>query len=143
MNDISVTVMGTVGTDIKYVAGERGARATFRLASTTRFFSKSSQSWMDGSTTWLDVLCWRRLADNVASSLAKGDRVIVVGRLGVRTWEGDRGSRQSVEINAIAVGHDLNRGTSAFRKQRNERPESNEGAEGGTATVVPIQAATA
>ncbi len=118
MNDITVTVIGTVGTDVRYTPGEKGARVNFRLASTARYFNRSTDSWTDGPTTWLDVVCWRRLADHVESSIAKGDPVIVCGRLRVRQWENERGNGQSVEITATTVGHDLNRGTSAFSRQR-------------------------
>ena len=118
MNDITVTVIGTVGTDVRYTPGDKGSRVNFRMASTARFYDRSSQSWTDGPTTWLDVVCWRRLADHVESSIAKGDPIIVCGRLRVRQWENERRSGHSVEITAVSVGHDLNRGTSAFSRQR-------------------------
>ena len=118
MNDITVTVIGTVGTDVRYTPGEKGARVNFRLASTARYFNRGTDSWTEGPTTWLDVVCWRRLADHVESSIAKGDPVIVCGRLRVRQWQNEKGSGHAVEITAVTVGHDLNRGTSAFSRQR-------------------------
>ena len=120
MNDITITVVGVVGSDVMFSPGERGARSTFRLASTSRYFDRGSQKWMDGPTTWLDVVCWRKLAEHVNDSIHKGQPVVVVGRMRVRTWENERSRGQATEVTATAVGHDLNRGVSSFRKSQSE-----------------------
>ncbi len=117
MNDVIVTVTGNVCHDVRHVVTEQGTHiASFRLASTPRRFDRHEGRWVDGETNYLTVTCWRHLAENVASSLGKGDPVIVVGRLQVRNWERDGMRGRSVEIDATAVGHDLTRGTSAFRR---------------------------
>jgi single-strand DNA-binding protein len=85
MNDISITVVGVVGSDVSFSPGENGARANFRLASTSRYFDQHTKEWKDGSTTWLDVVCWRKLAEHVNDSIEKGQPVIVTGRMRVRT----------------------------------------------------------
>jgi single-strand DNA-binding protein len=74
-------------------------------------------------TTWFSVSCWRTLADNVRDSIRKGDPVVVHGRLQMDVW--DRDGRQSVSplVQAVYVGHDLNRGRSAFdRVSPQEKP---------------------
>lgn len=68
----------------------------------------------------------------MGASLSVGDPVIVQGRLKVRTEVRDGQSWTSADIDAVAIGHDLSRGTSAFRRPNREgdtppapRPEPN------------------
>jgi len=68
------------------------------------------------TVTWFTVTAFRRLAENAAASLEKGDRVIVQGRLRVRPWESGEKSGISVEIDADAIGHDLAWGTTVFSR---------------------------
>ncbi len=57
------------------------------------------------------------LAENVFSSVKKGQPVLVEGRLHVSSYDDKDGvSRTSVEIDASTVGHDLTRGVSTFVK---------------------------
>jgi single-strand DNA-binding protein len=50
----------------------------------------------------------RGQAEHLADSLAKGDRVMVTGRLRQRTWETPEGERRSVaELEADEVGASL------------------------------------
>ena len=58
--------------------------------------------------SFFDVTCWRSLAENVAESITKGQRVIVYGRLDQRSWENQEGERRSkVEIVADDVAPSL------------------------------------
>jgi single-strand DNA-binding protein len=53
---------------------------------------------------YLDVTCWRNLAETVANNLDKGRTVTVDGRLWVRTYEAkDGGKGKAVEITADSV----------------------------------------
>ena len=51
--------------------------------------------------SFFDVTCWRELAEHVAESLGKGNRVIVYGRLDQNTWETKDGDRRS-KVRVIA-----------------------------------------
>jgi single-strand DNA-binding protein len=54
------------------------------------------------------VNVWRGQAEHLADSLAKGDRVMVTGRLRQRSWETPEGEKRSVaEIEADEVGASL------------------------------------
>ena len=59
--------------------------ASFRVASNRRFTDRSGNQQEE--TTFLNVNCWRDLAENAAESLSKGDRVVVIGRVRVRSYE--------------------------------------------------------
>jgi single-strand DNA-binding protein len=51
---------------------------------------------------------WRGQAEHLADSLAKGDRVMVTGRLRQRSWETPEGEKRSVtEVEADEVGASL------------------------------------
>ena len=74
---------------------------------------------------WLTVKAWRDLARNVASSINKGEPVVVVGKLRASVWKGDDGVEHRRDVlEATTVAHDLARGTTAFR--RTERPVQQE-----------------
>ena len=124
MNEIFVTVNGTVGTDVQMTSGERSNRARFRLATAERHLDRESSKWMDRETVWLDVICFRRLADHVAASVLKGQPVIVRGRLRVSNWQSETGPRQTLEILATSVGHDLALGRASFARPPHPQSES-------------------
>jgi single-strand DNA-binding protein len=63
------------------------------------------------------VSCFRLLAEHVAASVRKGDPVVVVGKLRTNVWEKDGQTHERLVLEADMVGHDLNRGTSAFRRR--------------------------
>jgi single-strand DNA-binding protein len=69
-----------------------------------------------GETNWYTVTAFRQLAQNVGSSVQKGDRVVVTGRLKIRKWESGQREGMVVEIDAEAIGHDLAWGTSTFTR---------------------------
>lgn len=61
-----------------------------------------------GDPTYHLVTIWRDLAEHAALSLAKGDRVVVVGVPSTMTWTGRDGEERSEEvITAKALGPDL------------------------------------
>jgi single-strand DNA-binding protein len=50
------------------------------------------------------VVAWGTLAENAATSLAKGTRVVVTGRLDQRSWETAEGDKRSkVEVTADEI----------------------------------------
>src|SRR6266511_3838667 len=77
-----------------------------RVAVTQRV--QDNGTWRDGDTSFFKVNVWRGQAEHLADSLAKGDRVMVTGRLRQRTWETPEGDKRSVaEIEADEVGASL------------------------------------
>jgi single-strand DNA-binding protein len=122
MNDTQITVQGFVGGVVSLKRVGETEVATFRLGCTPRYFNKRSGEWADAPTQWYTVSAWRGMARNVATSLIKGDAVMVVGRLNVSIWKAqDDSERTTLEIEATSVGHDLRHGVT--RLARNERPQ--------------------
>ncbi|MER6842812.1 single-stranded DNA-binding protein [Streptomyces platensis] len=116
-----VTLVGNAATAVEHRQTAAGVTvARFRLAATSRRWDKAHERWTDGETSFYTVRSWRGLADNVAASVAVGEPLIVQGRLRLREGEQspEKGGQRwfSAEVDAVAIGHDLTRGTAAFRR---------------------------
>lgn len=94
MADQSITIVGGLGKDpeLRFTPGGQ-AMAKFGVACSHRFQRKGSTEWEE-ETTWFNVICWGPLAENVCVSLRKGSRVVVVGTIKTRSWEGDDGTKR-------------------------------------------------
>jgi single-strand DNA-binding protein len=113
----TITVTGVVATPPNHIVTSAGLPITsFRLASTQRRYDRAQQKWVDGDTNWYTVTCFRQLATNVVGSVAKGQRVVVTGRLRVRDWKTDEKAGTNIEVDADALGHDLAWGTAVFTR---------------------------
>lgn len=135
----TITLTGLVATTPKYLKTAEGLSITsFRLASTQRRYDRNEQKWVDGETNWFTVATFRQLATNVVSSVQKGQRVVVTGRLRVRDWSTDDKKGTNVEVDADALGHDLSWGTAQFTRSAAtvvaEADEANEASEAASAT---------
>ncbi|MFJ9029442.1 single-stranded DNA-binding protein [Streptomyces sp. NPDC102274] len=122
MNDTVVTVVGNVATGVEFRESATGGVARFRFAATGRRWDRQKNGWADGPTSFYTVWAWRTLGANLAASVSVGEPLVVHGRLRVREDEREGQRRTSVEIDAMAVGHDLTRGTAAFRRVTRATP---------------------
>ncbi|MGW2828087.1 single-stranded DNA-binding protein [Streptomyces sp. NPDC001286] len=116
MNETIICAVGNVATRPVYRELASGPSARFRLAVTARYLDRENNTWTDGHTNFFTVWANRQLATNAAASLNVGDPVVVQGRLKVRTDVREGQNWTSADLDAIAIGHDLARGTSAFRR---------------------------
>lgn len=66
---------------------------------------------------FFDCVAWRELAENLAESITKGQRVIVHGKLKQDRWKTEEGdNRSKVEITVETAGHCLKFQTSSAQK---------------------------
>jgi single-strand DNA-binding protein len=113
----ALSVTGLVATTPRHLVTQDGLPITsFRLASSQRRFDRNQNKWIDGETNWFTVTAFRQLAINSSSSINKGDRVAVNGKLRVRDWDNGERAGTSVEIEADSMGHDLSWGNSVFTR---------------------------
>ncbi len=113
----TITVTGLVATEPRHIETETKLTITsFRLASNQRRYDRATNSWIDGDTNWYTITAFRQLGMHAATSLRKGDRIIVTGRVRQREWESEKGKGISFEIDADALGHDLTFGRSTFTR---------------------------
>lgn len=113
----TITITGLVATVPRHILTSEGLSITsFRVASAQRRFDRSQERWIDGDTNWYSVVSFRQLALNCATSVLKGQRVLVTGRLRIREWDNGERVGTTVEIEAESIGHDLLWGTASFSR---------------------------
>lgn len=138
------TMQGNLVADPTHRVTASGATVTkFRIASSERRQDKQTGEWVDGDPSFITVSCWRALGANVLTSLRKGDSVVVYGRLVYREYD-DRQNvhRREHELDAIAVGPDLNRrGVDIRREPRGHTAPTDAAATGPGGSGVPGQPA--
>ena len=133
----NITVRGFVATEPKSSTTPGGvATASFRLGSTDRRYDRATGAWVDGNTNWFTVQGYRQLAGNIGCSIKKGQRVIVMGRLKMRSWENDGRIYHVAEIAAESVGHDLMWGSANFIRTATNGPQDAAG-QSGSAPAFP------
>ncbi len=102
----SLIIAGTLASDVSIETDPEGHHvARFRVVIHSRRKDPGSGLWTNLRPTVLPVMCRRRLADNVATTLQQRDPVIVAGRLRVC----ETGKRAYIEVEAWSVGPDLAR----------------------------------
>lgn len=109
IGDTPITFVGNLVADPELRFTNNGAAVcNVRVASTPRSYNKDTNQWEDGESTFLSGSVWREQAENVANSLAKGQRVIVNGFLKQRNYETPEGEKRSVyEIEIEDIGPSL------------------------------------
>src|SRR3954453_19667717 len=121
MNETFVTLCGWLGGDVTLRRAGGVPVATFRVASTPRRYVRKTDTWEDGDTQWYSGNAWRRLGENCDRSLRRGGPVVVHGKLSAHVWTNKAGLEVTTfEVEAAFIGHDLNRGTSEFRRRKLE-----------------------
>ena len=107
--DTQITVVGNLVSDPELRYTPTGvAVANFRVASTPRTFDRQANEWKDGDSLFLTCNVWRQAAENVAESLQRGMRVVVMGRLHQRSYETREGEKRTVfEVEVDDVGPSL------------------------------------
>lgn len=113
MNDNQVMLVGNLTRDPELKFSEKGvAWASFGLAHNTRKRTDDGK-WEDGEVSFFNLTAFRDVAENAASSLKKGTRVIVLGSLRQRSYEvtpeggGEPQTRSAVEVIIDSIGPDL------------------------------------
>lgn len=124
------TMIGNLTDDpeLRFTPGG-SAVANFRIASNRRYTDKNGQQQEE--TTFMSVNCWRDMAENVAESLHKGDRVVVIGRIRVRSYDANDGSTRWVtEIEADEVSPSLRWARASITKSSGPSAGSSGGRDG-------------
>ena len=117
-NEAQISFTGNATGDAELRFTPSGAAvANVTVAVTPR--EKVGDQWQDGQAAFYRVAVWRDMAENVAESVRRGDRVTVVGRLKPREFEKDGAKRLSLDVDADSVALDLRfRGARAAEKSQ-------------------------
>jgi len=144
--DTVVTIAGNLTADPELRFTQSGAAVTgFTVASTPRMFDKNANEWKDGEALFMRCSIWRDAAENVAESLQRGMRVVVVGRLKQRSYETKEGEKRTVvELDVDEVGPSLRyaqaKVTKAQRQGGQSQPAQGQGGGWGAQGGAPAQA---
>ncbi|MEM7096153.1 MAG: single-stranded DNA-binding protein [Actinomycetota bacterium] len=114
----TVTVVGNLTRDPELRYTPTGASVcNFGVAWNKRYQRNGEQV---EEVNYFECTCFGDLAENVAGSLSKGTRVVIVGELQQRSWETPNGERRSkVEVRCDEVSPSLR--WASVEVTRNER----------------------
>jgi single-strand DNA-binding protein len=117
-NDAYFAVAGYVATQPRAGKTKSGAPFLFmRVAWTPRAFNKATGGWTDQQTSFVSVMCYRKVAENAAKCVRRGDAITLRGTVQVRDYVDQAGvKRFSVDVVADSLGHDMSRGVSHYSK---------------------------
>lgn len=104
----NITILGNLTRDpeLRFTPGG-AAVVSFGIAVNRNIQDKSSGEWQT-QVDFFNVTAWYKLAENIAESLGKGDRVLINGRLSQDSWEDKDGQKRSaVRIIANIVAPSL------------------------------------
>ncbi len=101
----AITVIGNLTADPELRYTQSGVAVTnCRVAVNRRMRNSQTNEWEDKLDGYFTVNIWRDHAENVAESLKKGDRILVMGRLISRSYDDRDGQTKWVtEIEADEV----------------------------------------
>jgi single-strand DNA-binding protein len=113
----TITLVGNITDDPELRFTPAGAAVANFTVAVNRRQQGQSGGWEDRLDGFFRCNCWREMAENVAESLQKGTRVMVVGRLQQRSWEDQEGNKRSVvEIQVDEIGPSLRWATAKVEK---------------------------
>jgi single-strand DNA-binding protein len=129
-SDNTVTLVGNITDDpeLRFTPSGRPV-ANFTIAVNRRYKNQEG-NWEDKLDGFFRCSCWADMAENVAESLTKGSRVMIVGRLQQRSWDDQEGNKRStVEVQVDEVGPSLRWATAQV--QKSQRSGGGQGGGGG------------
>lgn len=116
MSTIIVTGNTTSEPELRFTPSGK-AVANFTVAENHR--TKQGDTYVDDGSTFYRISAWGSLAENIAESLHKGDRVTVTGQFRTREYTTRDGAQgRSLDITADTVGPDLRWATASPQKRR-------------------------
>jgi single-strand DNA-binding protein len=103
----TITIIGNLTADPELRFTPQGkATAKFSVATSERF-KKPDGTWDSRNLTYWNIVTWEKLAENVADTIGKGDKVIIYGKAYTTSWEdkttGEKRSRMEVTATEVAV----------------------------------------
>jgi single-strand DNA-binding protein len=146
-NEAHISLSGYVATQPALRWTRTGVPAlNMRVAWTPRRLDRVTGEWVDMDTSFLTVCAYRKLAENAATCLRKGDPIVLRGRVSTRDFEDKDGHpRTALEVDAISFGHDLTRGVATFQRVRPQTgltASEYQEAENGTRESQPAEASS-
>ena len=118
VNEANFSVSGYVATQPSLRFSPTGQPSvSMRVGWTPRRLGKLTNEWEDQPSSFVSVVCFRKVAEHAAKCLHKGEPVVLSGTLQVREYTDARGEKRlSVDVVAQTLGHDMSRGLSHYAR---------------------------
>jgi single-strand DNA-binding protein len=101
INNVTVSGNLTREPELRHTSNGGQSVCSIRIAHNDRY-KDASGDWTDRAS-YFDVSIWAGLGEWVAGNVAKGQKVVVSGRLKWREWGEEGNKRQAVDISADSV----------------------------------------
>jgi single-strand DNA-binding protein len=102
----AITIVGNLASDPEFAMTTNGkARCSFKVL-TSKSRKNEAGQWENIDTTGWTCTAWEQTAENINTSLKKGDPVIVIGNAAYRSWEDKEGKpngRIEVQVQEVAL----------------------------------------
>lgn len=119
-----VILVGNLGQDPELKYTQSGVAVVTLSVATNRSWKDREDNWQD-ETEWHRVIVWAQAAERCSSTLSKGNKVYIEGRLQTRKWQDQNGNdRYTTEIVSNVV--------------KNLTPKEGDGGSGGFAGEPPL-----
>ncbi|MBB5167154.1 single-stranded DNA-binding protein [Mycobacterium sp. AZCC_0083] len=113
-----VTIEGTLTADptLNFTQSGKGV-SNINIACNTRRKNPQTDQWEDGDTTFTRGTVWGELAENLAESVVKGDKVIAHGVLKQKDFTDKEGNKRTAyELDIESIGPSLRFATAKVTK---------------------------
>lgn len=101
--EAEVSFVGNVGKDPELRFTPAG-QAVCNLSVAVNSRKKVDGAWVDGEASWYRVSLWEDAGQALAEVVSKGDRVVVMGRLSIASFEKDGEKKTVPDVQASVVG---------------------------------------
>lgn len=110
-NETNLTVVGYLTADPELKNTSSGLSVVnITIASTPSKFNKNTSEWEDGQTLFMRATAWRTMAEQIAATMKKGDKVVALGRLIAESYKDKDGNdRTTTRLDLESIGIDLSR----------------------------------
>lgn len=107
MSSTPIQITGNLTRDpeLHYLPTSGRAVARFDVAVNARRRTEAGD-WVDGETTYYPCSAWGEVAEHLTESLTRGARVVVLGRIGARSWTPTEGERAGQTFTRLEVTAD-------------------------------------
>jgi len=116
LNNVVLVGRLVAAPSLKYTPGNGTPVATFTLACDRPFKNSAGEREAD----FINIVTWRKLAENCANYLQKGSLAAVTGRLQIRSYEDSNGIKRKV---AEIVADNVRFLDSRKKQEEDSRPE--------------------
>ncbi len=130
------TIVGNVGNvyDLRTVGQDKREVIDFTVAITPR--KRNGNDWVDGTTEWVRVTAWGKLAANIAESFRSGDQVFVHGRVDMKdAYTNKQGVEMPAAPYVVADYAGLELGRHSAKSDRVPGANRNQGSNGGSSSA--------